>query len=807
MIRPLLLATALVPALHAAPVFQPIQAFPIAPQDSRGALVLAGDGNFYGTSTSGGSEGLGTIFRMTPAGEVTAIHSLRYVDGTAPVRGLTLGLDGDLYGTTATDGMFGNGTFFKISTAGQFTILAHLHGIATESDGPLVRGLDGNFYAINSHGGALSIGSIVRYTPAGVVTTVFDFNGVTGSYPHDGLTLGSDGNFYGAMTDGVPVGSPQPGPPVIFRYIPGGGIQTVAYLPYVAYSPLVTGQDGALYYVRSNVGLPGVPALVRVTTSGQSSEVPINTSIDSGARLTRPVLTPDGGFAGSLTAGATGIIYRLTTGGAFSVLQQSQAAPAPGDAPRAEMVADDAGNLYGTCFKITASGRYTLLETLGISHSGYSPNGALVQDRSGNFLTTALHGGAAGLGTLVRLDLSGGITVLQDFRGETNGASPRTGLVVGRDGNFYGITRSGGDADMGTFFRYSTRGAFASLADFHAYGLDRPSGLIRGMDGNFYGTTGGDLVADHFFRAAPGGRITNLGDLSPVATGSTGELIEESRGSFLGTATYTAADGWQVGNVFRTTTGQTRSSVASFSVDGGYWPAAGLTRGADGNYYGTTLFGGDYDQGTFYRMTPQGVITTLASFGSGTGSNPNVRLLLAADGNFYGTTSSGFGTVFRVSPGGQITTLHAFSGTDGEDPDGALLQATDGHLYGTTRAGGTTTAGLAAGGGEFYRIWLGALAEADAATGITWNGATLHGTVDPGDDATTVSFQYGIDPALKRSTTVKLGTIPAGDPVPVSTVLSRLQANRTYYFRVVTSNAENPVPQPSEILSFATPAR
>jgi len=137
----------------------------------------------------------------------------------------------------------------------------------------------------------------------------------------------------------------------------------------------------------------------------------------------------------------------------------------------------------------------------------------------------------------------------------------------------------------------------------------------------------------------------------------------------------------------------------------GYAPSASLLRCRDGNFYGTTAWGGDYGNGTVFRMTPSGAVTTLISFtgnaGGNKGSNPYGKLLLGSDGNFYGTTeyggAGGYGTVFKMTPNGILTTLVEFTGNGtsnkGSYPYGALVQVSDGSFYGTASRGGASNYG------------------------------------------------------------------------------------------------------------------
>lgn len=148
----------------------------------------------------------------------------------------------------------------------------------------------------------------------------------------------------------------------------------------------------------------------------------------------------------------------------------------------------------------------------------------------------------------------------------------------------------------------------------------------------------------------------------------------------------------------------TLATLHNFTGSGtdGYGPEARLVQGIDGNLYGTTRFGGaSSGYGTVFQITPAGVLTTLYGFtGTATdGGWPEGNLIQSSDGNFYGTSwyggstavnhFAGNGTVFQVTPAGVLTTLHSFSAasTDGINPDSALAQGSDGNFYGTTENG------------------------------------------------------------------------------------------------------------------------
>ena len=175
-------------------------------------------------------------------------------------------------------------------------------------------------------------------------------------------------------------------------------------------------------------------------------------------------------------------------------------------------------------------------------------------------------------------------------------------------------------------------------------------------------------------------------------------LVQGTDGNFYGTSVY---GGSGFGTVFKITPTGTETVLHIFannSSDGGY-PYGGLIQATDGNLYGTTNSGGAQNFGTVFKITPGGTETVLYSFtGGADGLQPRGRLIQATDGNFYGTTlggASNSGAVFKITPTGSETTLHSFAGgtSDGANPQAGLIQASDGNLYGTTSGGGTDSRG------------------------------------------------------------------------------------------------------------------
>jgi len=150
----------------------------------------------------------------------------------------------------------------------------------------------------------------------------------------------------------------------------------------------------------------------------------------------------------------------------------------------------------------------------------------------------------------------------------------------------------------------------------------------------------------------------------------------------------------------------------------GSGPAAGLTRGPDGGFLGTTESGGKFQEGTVFKINREGRVRVVYSFCQLTmcadGAVPFGSVITDKSGNVYGTTYSAdlflYGTVFKIDPTGNETVLHTFNGPatgDGANPGGTLLRDAEGNLYGTTEGGGLLCSQAFYGCGAVFKIDLG----------------------------------------------------------------------------------------------------
>ena len=298
------------------------------------------------------------------------------------------------------------------------------------------------------------------------------------------------------------------------------------------------------------------------------------------------------------------------------------------------------------------------------AYPGANPYAGLVLGPDGNFYGVAPNGGTNGNGIIFEISADGGFfTNIYSFSGGTNGANPVGALILGADGNFYGTTYNGGVSNWGTIFQFSTNGTLATLGMLGGTNGAHPdTALIQAPDGSLYGAT------------------KYGGPYNKTTSGGTG-----------------------YGVIFQlTTNGSLLTPVIFDSTNGAN--AAALVPGHDGNFYGTTEWGGSIGQvslgfGTIFRLNPDGTFTNLYKFsGNNDGGFPVAGLVQGNDGNFYGTTSVGgtrqIGTVFVLGPGGQFQASYSFpSSSVGGYPYSSLVQGMDGNLYGTTAIGGANQLG------------------------------------------------------------------------------------------------------------------
>jgi uncharacterized repeat protein (TIGR03803 family) len=297
--------------------------------------------------------------------------------------------------------------------------------------------------------------------------------------------------------------------------------------------------------------------------------------------------------------------------------------------PAGALIADTSGNLYGTTgnggahsggvvFKLTPEGKETILHAFCAKKNctdGQSPQGALIADTAGNLYGTTSQGGALNLGVVFKIAKDGSESVLHSFKGNSDGATPMGGLLMGTAGTMYGTTSAGGSTSCegpgcGTVYQITTKGAEKVLYAFCAVGSctqgQEPwAPPIRDKSGNLFGTTrvGGAHGLGTVFKLTSHNKETVLFSFAGSVTGSepTGGVISDGKGHLFG-ATLFGGDSNGNGVVYELQNGKEKVlHTFTGGGDGGQGKAGLLIDGA-GNLYGTAQVGGTESAGVIYKI-------------------------------------------------------------------------------------------------------------------------------------------------------------------------------------------------------------
>jgi uncharacterized repeat protein (TIGR03803 family) len=286
-------------------------------------LILASDGNLYGTTGSGGN-GSGTVFKISLTGTESVLYAFGGgVDGQFPAGGLIQAKDGQLYGTTAVGGLANAGTVFVVNLSGSEKVLYSFGGAPDgyEPFGSLIQATDGNLYGL-ALGGCKGWGCVFRVTLAGAETILHSFvQGVDGAAPFGSLIQAGDGNLYGMTSGGIVAVAPGVNPPgTVFR-ISLGGIESIVHNflggadgTYPEGS-LIQASDGNLYGLTSGGGAINVGVAFKISLSGSETILySFADGIDAAQPRSDLVQGTDGHFYGtSLTGGTNGLgtVFRI----------------------------------------------------------------------------------------------------------------------------------------------------------------------------------------------------------------------------------------------------------------------------------------------------------------------------------------------------------------------------------------------------------------------------------------------------------------------------------------------------------------
>lgn len=344
----------------------------------------------------------------------TSLASLSDTTGAEP-SALGQQTNGELWVTASTEGKFDCGTLFEATLVGKLSRFQNFDCTNGNEPQGLTLGTDGNYYGVTFFGGPGNGGTVIKVNPAGARTVLYKFtlDGSTGSGPVGTLALGTDGNFYGATYSSSSTNNYAG---TLFKITPSGTLTTFyTFCLHVC-------SDGLQPY-------------------------------------SSPTLGRDGNFYGTTCNGGaygTGTIYKITPQGKFTTIYSFGGAAGDLFCPTAPLVQGKDGNFYGTTsqsgaynygavYKVTPSGTFTVLHNFD-NTDGYNPVN-LIQATDGNFYGTTGGINNEGTGSIYRMTATGTITTLHTFDG-ADGTTPTT-LIQDTNGVLYGVTGGGGDVSCG----------------------------------------------------------------------------------------------------------------------------------------------------------------------------------------------------------------------------------------------------------------------------------------------------------------------------------------------------------------------
>ena len=678
-----------------------------------GDLTLSGS-TLYGMTETGGVYNDGTIFSIPASGGTpTVLLSFNDTDGANPYGDLTLSTDGStLYGMTAGGGGYNDGTIFSISvTGGAPTTLLSFNG----TNGQYPHGsltLDGStLLGMTEQGGANGDGTVFSIPlTGGTLTTLLSFNGTDGEYPYGSLTL-SGSTLYG-MTS---AGTDNEG--TIFSVPMTGGAPTILH------SFAVYGADPLGSLTLSGSTLYGLTAadeiLFSIPVTGGAMTTLHTFSYGTDGRSPQGSLTLVGstlyGMADSGGANDDGTIFSMnTTGSTGQTFTLGGAAVAVDSGLTASSANADLSGASLTITNYQSGDSLHFTSQNGITGSYNSGTGLLTLAGSATpsqyqtalqsvtFSTTSTVKGTRTINVIVddandtgNLPSNTGVdTVAVAIAAPIVTASGSTGQVFGIGGASVavdsGLMVSSADADL--------TGATETITNYHS-GDTLNFTSASGITGSFNTGTG---VLTLTGSATPGEYQTVLRSVTFSTTyippGGYPDYLAKDVDVVVSDAnasspdSNTALDTVNVGLGPPYLAPAGLQTLGSFGAPGGPGaPYASLTL-VGSTLYGTTAYGGAYDEGTVFSIpVAGGTPTVLASFNGTDGGAPTGDLTLSGS-TLYGTTSgggaNGDGTLFSIPlTGGTLTTLLSFNGTNGLEPRGGLTLIGS-TLYGMTESGG-----------------------------------------------------------------------------------------------------------------------
>ncbi len=810
---------------------------PAVPKSPRAALVEGADGNWYGTSCWGGTDDYGTIYKITPAGEMTLVKSMLgndpvftpgAFDGIFPMGELAFGAGGSLNGistvtfvSNAGTGAFHDSCFFKQNQEGEVNVAND--SVYSTADIPNYTGF-GELYPYGVSGGLIRAGDDHFYgtSPAGALRIAED--GTTellgGASITGNLVESSDAQgrfFYGAEKN------------QIFKMRPNGSKEIFA----TVVADLATRFNPTEEW--TNVSIPPVPSFPNATVSFDFSQ---------NSFFTEEFVGLSKGPADAETDMAFGI---FVIGNQFYALNGNTytfdnfISCNAGETYQVVMTINS--NAFPTTCSVTVNGtvlasNYAFREgypsvsgldnvvlshkigsyavsNLAYSHDNPGTNivGGLFLDGDGTLYGTTAEGGNTGHGIIFKVSPAGGVTKLADFSGngtDNKGAKPLAALMKHTDGLFYGTTSRGGAGDRGTIFRVSPAGKITTLLEFEADERDSvpTSRLVAGSDGNLYGATRGasEKIADG---KGEGGVYRLVFDGPPAVYPMEGKPLDigsyQIRGRFNARGAYTSAwvEYWTKDDPTRkikplnpSFSGyKTREfGVALTGLKSGitysYQLRASSSRGA--NPTDSEIMHFSTSGLPIVRLGGTDINTDSAVFHATVNAqNAETKVIFEYGTNGIDFPMSVIGTSINATGGNP----DSIDGETDTEVSASVIYLIPGVTY-HYRARATNSAGTTLVGTTVFTTLSEPLLTLTAAEALSTTRAQVNGTVDARGSSCSIAFEWGTDGiSFPDSVSASPASANGSGPVPVTATLTGLQQGTTYKYRIRATGPGSSAPE------------
>lgn len=830
------------------PAIESLVGFEMGPATPGGApLYLHPNGNFYATSNTGGAHGYttftnpirvgyGTVYQVTPQGEVGALSfggglsaNTGGMPGDTPNPTLVPSADGWLWGSTTKGTLYNNnGTIFRVHPdTGDFQTIYHVSG-----------------------GGTNAVSNLVRDPATGLMwgtagATTFKIDELTGAYS---IGITAPAAATGEVDDGAGFlwGLTQTGNGTVYKKeIATSNVTTVVTFSGTSGSfpgtaplgPLVL-ENGHLWGVTSSGGTGLSPGLgtvfkIKVSDGTYSTVQRFGSLTGANAGISNPAngLASDGkgslwGIASAGGGSTAWWIYKISSTDG-SLTKVSEFGPAT----------------YNSIYNTNAAGSAGRYPFRGLSGNATDPY----------LWGTTSEGGTKGWGTLFRYNPSTNhYQVMVNFTGTKSGflgGHPNGRLLVDDDGIIWGTTEMGGSNGTngyGTVFKYDpTAQSFTTLHSFNFGGNGGfpRSGLVDDGNGFLWGTANASPngVIYKVNKATGAVTVTYAFPLSPTTEGikPEGELLSDGEGNIWGTAIDGGTSGNGVLFKFNIATNTYTAMVKFTGNDTGAYPgrqpSGPLVMDDNGAIWGTTFY-------TVFKYVPStGTLTNVfndnedalalplkgISVGTISKTSEGKIRFLGTEGTKDLTTTGDTArlcnraVIYEIDPTTDtVTNVQSLaeaivSSPVDFTPAGGLYEHNDGRFYGMLKFGGQTDDGSPAGGGMIYRVSGGPavmtqsynFSNTNINTLVSLNTATLRGYANPNGNEITCAFEWGPTSALGNEVSASLTSGSAVTSRGIYTAsLTNLAPETTYFYRILARTATGDAAYgPLQIFKTGTP--